>query len=418
VTELEPRARAVAAWTLLAARAVYAFNWYNIGGVLPLVGTHFAIGTVDRGAILASFLVGAAVFQLPAGYLAMRWGSRKTSIVALGVMGAFALASAASPDWIVLMILRFGVGGGAAFFFAPALGLVTSYYPSGRRGFMIGAYNAAFSGGSAVGLFLSALIGPTFGWSIPLALGGILLLVITVVAVLVLPATPDEVRTDLRQLGPASAPVLRSPGLWGVAVGGAGLWGGFYVAAQYFVNYAHSVHLGWSLALAAAAPTVMIAVEIAGGPIGGWFGERSRDMRRSLVVWGIIAGIVLAAVPWFGLEAALAGFAVLGFSAGVTFALLYLLPTYLPVVTGNVVALGLALVNFVQILVGSAIAFGFALVAASFGYEWAWLFAGAAAVVFLPAFRWADPRGRRAEATSATPGQGSRMAPSPAAGDS
>jgi len=91
-------------------------------------------------------------------------------------------------------------------------------------------------------------------------------------------------------------------------------------------------------------------------------------------------------VPWLGLSAALAAFALLGFSDGVTFALLYLLPTTFPEVSGNVVAFGLALENFVQILIGSAIAIAFALIAAAPGYGAAWVFAGFAAVVFLPAF--------------------------------
>jgi MFS transporter, ACDE family, multidrug resistance protein len=388
VTEVGPKGRAAAAWTLLAARAVYAYNWYDIGGVLPLVGERFSIGTVDRGIVLAAFLVGAAIFQLPAGYVSMRWGARRTSIAAVAVMGAFALASAASPNWWVLALLRFGAGGGAAFFFAPALGLVTSYYPSGHRGFMIGAYNAAFSAGSAVGLFFSAVVGPSWGWALPLGLGGGLLLAVSAIAVFSLPPTPEEATTRSKDLWRASTPVLRSRGLWAMALGGSGLWGGYYIAAQYFVNYAHAAHASWSLPLAASAPTVMIAVEIAGGPIGGWLGERSGDMRRSLAAWGIVAGALLLAIPWLGLDAVLAGFALLGFSAGVTFALLYLIPTYLPEAQGNRIALGLALLNFVQILLGSAIALGFALVASSPGYTWAWAFAAAGAVAFLPALLW------------------------------
>ena len=393
---VDPRSRAVATGILLVARVVYAYNWYDIGGVLPLLGTRFGIGTVELGIVLSAFLLGAAVFQLPAGYVAMRWGSRTTSIVALGVMGAFALASAASPNWIVLALLRFGAGGGAAFFFAPALGLVSAYYPSGRRGFVVGTFIAGFSVGSGVGLFASAYLGPTLGWSLPIGLGGALLLGVAFVAVLVLPRTPNETRTPARGLWGASRPVLRSPGLWGVAVGGGGLWGGYYIAAQYFVNFAHAVHPSWSLALAAAAPTVMIAVEVPGGPLGGRFGERSRDMRRALVAWGIVAGILLAAVPFLSLGAEFAAFAVLGFSDGVTFTLLYLIPMYLPEVTGNRVALGLALVNFVQILIGSAIALGFAFVAATTGYVGAWIFAGAATVAFLPALVLANPPERRA----------------------
>ncbi len=391
MSAVDPRGRAVAAGLLMVARAVYAFSWYDVGGILPLIGAHYGIGTVPLGVVLASFLIGAAVFQLPAGYAAMRWGSRATSIMALGLMGVFAVASAASPSWQMLALFRFGVGAGAAFFFAPALGLLTSYYPSGERGFVIGSYNAAFSVGSGIGLFGSAFLGPTFGWAVPLALGGVLLLAVAGVAVLLLPTPPADAPVASRDLARTARPVYRSVPLWAVALGGAGLWGAFYIGAQYFVNFAHAVHPAWSLALAAAVPTVMIALEIPGGPIGGWLGERSREMRRPLAGWGVVAGLVLAVVPLLSLVGAFGAFAVLGFADGASFALMYLLPTYLPEVEGRVLALALALVNFVQILLGSALALGFALVAVTWGYTAAWGFAGVSAVAFLPFLAWARP---------------------------
>ncbi len=392
MSELAPRERAVAAVTLLFARAVYAYTWYDIGGVLPLVGERLQAGTFALGVVLAGFLVGAAVFQLPAGYAAMRFGNRTTSIAALAVMGTFSLASAASPSWEVLTLLRFGAGGGAAFFFAPGMGLVTSYYPAGHRGVMIGGYNSAFSVGSAVGLFASAYLGPTYGWAFPLAIGGVLLLAGAVVSAVLLPATAPPRPGSARELWRASQPALRSRQLWAIALGGSGLWGGFYIAGQYFVSYAHAIHPAWALALAAAAPTLMIVVEVTGGPIGGWLGERSADRRRILLAWGLAAGLLLAAVPFLPLAEVLFAFAVLGFSEGVTFALLYLIPTYLPELAGNLFALGLAFENFVQILLGSALALGFALVASTVGYTYAWLFAGVSTVAFLPAVAYASPR--------------------------
>jgi len=389
---MDPRRRTAVALTLLLARAVYAYNWYDVGGVLPLIGTQFSIGTIPRGIVLASFLAGAATFQLPAGIAAMRWGNRATSLAALGAMGAFALASAASPNWIVLALLRFGAGAGAAFFFAPALGLVTTYYPSGQRGFMIGAYNAAFSVGAGVGLFASAYLGPEVGWAPTIALGGLLLLAVALIALPLVPATPNEPRVPRGEVRRAAGPVVRSRALWALAIGGGGMWGGFYIAAQYFVDFAHSVHPSWSLALAAAAPTVMIAVEVAGGPIGGWFGERSRDMRRPIVLWGIATAAILAVVPFLGLVPGVLVFVPLGFADGVVFALLYLVPVYLPEVQGGVLAFGLALENFVQIMIGAALAFAFALVASGAGYDWAWLFAAASTLAFLPALLWARPQ--------------------------
>ncbi len=114
---------------LFLARTVYAFNWYNIGALATLLEPAFGIGTAEFGIVLGMFLLGAGIFQVPAGFAAMRWGNRTTSLVALVVMGGFTLASAFSPNWIVLAGLRFGAGAGAALFFAPALGLVALVLP-------------------------------------------------------------------------------------------------------------------------------------------------------------------------------------------------------------------------------------------------------------------------------------------------
>ena len=95
------------------------------------MGSALGATTLDLGLVLGAFLAGAGIFQIPAGMAALRWGNRNVALASLALMGVFCLASAFSPNWIVLALLRFGAGAGAAFFFAPALGLVASYYPSG-----------------------------------------------------------------------------------------------------------------------------------------------------------------------------------------------------------------------------------------------------------------------------------------------
>jgi MFS transporter, ACS family, D-galactonate transporter len=335
--------------------------------------------------VLGSFLAGAAVFQLPAGFAALRWGNRIVSIFALVLMGAFSLASAFSPNWIVLAALRFGAGAGAAFFFAPALGLVASYFPVGSRGPVVGLYNAGFSLGSGIGLFAGALLGAAFGWSFALGLGGIGLLVAAVIAPAILPrAGPIPPRRSLRELWSASRPVLRSRDLWALSLSFMGLWAAFYVAAQYFVQYAHFDHAGWALTVAAGLPTLMIAVEILGGPLGGWFGERQVDMRTLLVGFGAAAGVAVVLIPFVGLYALVGIFIALGFLDGATFAVMYLLPTYLPETRGEGLSLGLALLNAIQIFFGSALAVAFAYTAAYAGYADAWVLAGVFGIAPLP----------------------------------
>jgi predicted MFS family arabinose efflux permease len=374
---------------LFLARAVYAFSWYNIGAVLPLVGTGLGIGTVQLGVVLGSFLLGAATFQIPAGLASLRWGSRRVCLAALAVMGVFALASAFSPDWYVLAALRFGAGAGAAFFFAPALGLVATYYPAGTRGPIIGFYNAGFSAGAALGIILGALIGSAYGWQWALAVGGVGLLVGALAASTFLPSIPAPTATrSLSDLLGVAAPVLRSRPLWALALGLTGFWAGFYIVAQYFVEFAAKVHPTWSLAFAASLPTLLILVEIIGGPIGGFLAERGRDMRTILLIFGATAAVAIVLIPFLSLMALLAVFLFLGFADGVVFADLYLIPSYHAEARGEGLALALALINCIQIFAGSALAIAFGFVAATYGYTEAWIFAGVVGILTMPMLIW------------------------------
>jgi predicted MFS family arabinose efflux permease len=367
--------------------------------VLPLVGAGLRIDTAELGIVLGSFLVGAAVFQIPAGLASLRWGSRRVCLGALVVMGAFALASAFSPDWYVLAALRFGTGAGAAFFFAPALGLVSTYYPAGSRGPIIGFYNAGFSVGAAVGILLGAAVGSAFGWPWALAIGGLGLLVAAAGASVFLPETalPTSRRT-VSELLLAATPVLRSRRLWALALAMTGVWAGFYIVAQYFVEFAAAVHPAWSLEFAASLPTLLIVVEIVGGPVGGFLAERHRDMRYILLLFGGASGLAILLIPFLSLGALLVVFVFLGFADGVIFADLYLIPSYYPEATGEGLALAFALINCIQIFAGSALAIAFGFIAAGYGYTDAWVFAGVVGILTLPLLVWV--RGLRDDAAT------------------
>lgn len=357
--------------------------------MLPLVEVGLRASLIDLGIVLAAFLIGAAIFQLPAGFAALRWGSRPVCVAALAIMGTFALASAFSPNWYVLAALRFGTGAGAGLFFSPGLGLVAAYYPSGTRGPIIGLYNAGFSLGAGIGVIVGAIVGVALGWAWALGIGGAFLLVGTLALELLLPrvAPPAAARSG-RELLRAADPVLRSRSIWSLAIALTGAWAAFYIVAQYFVQFASDVHPSWSLTLAAALPTVMILVEILGGPLGGLLSERRRDLRTILIVFGVPSSLVLLAIPFLPLAALVPLFLFLGFGSGVVFADLYLIPTYHSEVQGEGLTLALALINAVQIAAGSALAIAFGYVATSWGYTAAWVFAGVVGVATLPLLIW------------------------------
>ncbi len=392
--QLDRKGRRQAAATLLLARIVYAFNWYNVGAVLPAIGLHLGASTFQLGLVLGAFLLGAGLFQVPAGLAALRWGNRTVSLFALLLMGSFSLASAFAPSWELLAVCRFGAGAGAAFFFAPALGLVTSYYPAGARGPIIGLYNAGFSIGSGAGLFGGALVGAVYGWPFALAIGGVVLLAMAAVAPFGLPrVSSPPPRRPLRQLWDAATPIFASRSIWALSIATSGLWAAFYVAANYFTDFADALHPDWSIALAAGIPTIMILFEVPGGPIGGWLGERATQMRRVLLLWGSVSGVGVLLIPFLPLGGLIVLFGFLGFADGVVFAVLYLIPSYLPESHGESLALGLAFVNSIQIFLGSALAILFGYLAGEVGYAAAWWFAAVIALSPLPLLLWVSGRG-------------------------
>ena len=257
-------------------------------------------------------------------------------------------------------------------------------------------------------------MGELYGWPWALAIGGLGLLVIALVGSRTLPREmARRPPRRFRELWLAAHPVLRSRSLWALALGTSGLWAAYYVAAQYFIEFAHEVHPGWAGLIAALVPVVMIVLEVPGGPIGGWMGERARIVRRLLLGWGLISGAGILAIPLLPLSALLGLFAFLGFADGVVFAVLYLVPSYLPESHGESLALGLATVNSIQIFLGSALAIVFGYLAGTSGYEYAWWFAGAIGLAPLPLLAWVRGRGGDATGFVRSRARGSRAVRAP-----
>jgi len=367
-------------------------NWYNIGAVLPLVSATLSVGPAQLGVVLGAFLLGVGIFQVPAGFAAIRFGARRVSIAGVLVLGIAGVVSALSPDWPTLAVIRFLGGVGAAFFFAPALSLIASYFPPGRRGPVIGLYNGGFSIGGAIGLFGGALLGAAYGWRVSLAVGGIALLAITLITWGVLPREEHEsAPQSTSQLWVRGRGVLRSRSIWALSLGLTGFWGASYIVAQYFVDFGAREHPDWGIGLVASLAATVVIVSFPGGPVGGWIAERGRDRRLLVGALTGIAGALVLAVPFLPLVALAAAIVVLGFVEGMVFAILYLIPAYLPESQGDGLALGVGVVNSIQVILGSGIAVIFGVLVALYGYTVAWEFAGVLTVGVLPLLLFVTP---------------------------
>ncbi|MGH7277960.1 MAG: MFS transporter, partial [Candidatus Rokuibacteriota bacterium] len=112
--------------------------------LLPLWATEFGLSFAQVGLIRTGYNGGMALFQLPAGFLAERFGERRllaggTAVTALGFIAAGAVGGFIS---LLALLVVAGLGSGVQHPLSSSL--VSEAYDTGRRRAALGTYN--FSG--------------------------------------------------------------------------------------------------------------------------------------------------------------------------------------------------------------------------------------------------------------------------------
>jgi MFS transporter, ACS family, glucarate transporter len=136
-----------------------------------------AFGLTDQqmGWIFSSFVAGYALFQIPGGWLADRWGTRAVLTGALvwwSLCTAFTAVVAASPlaDLLgligALMVVRFALGVGEAVALPCFNRAVANWMPADARGVGIGIAIGGIGLGSAITPPIAAWVMVNWGWQI------------------------------------------------------------------------------------------------------------------------------------------------------------------------------------------------------------------------------------------------------------
>ncbi|MGP8076147.1 MAG: MFS transporter [Thermoplasmata archaeon] len=368
---LSPQAAARATWALIALRVGYAYNWFDVGPALPSIGTTFGVGPAQWGLLVAAFLVGAGLLQVPAGLMARRFGARSVSLAGVGLLAVSAAACGAAPSFLALFALRLVAGVGAALFFSPAIGLVGSLYTPGRRGVPVGGFSSAFSAGAALGIVGSALLIPPIGWQLSLVVGGAILGVTALVSLVAVPATVGAAPTT--PVAPRSGlpAALRYRGVWAIGLAFVGFEGATFATGQFVVPWGEAVE-GWTIALAGVVGMMFVLPSIVGGPVGGRIAERHRNHRTQFLLVTLTAAAVLAILPWAGLAVALVIGTVFSFAYGFVYAVMYVLPHFWREVPPEEIPLAIGLFNSIQLAGGAGVSALFGAIVAARSYAVGW----------------------------------------------
>jgi EmrB/QacA subfamily drug resistance transporter len=155
----------------------------SINIALPSIGKEFAMDAVLLGWVTTSYLLSAGMFLIPFGRIADIHGKKKTFLFGFIVYTLSSLFCAIAPSPLFLISFRVLNGIGASMTITTGMAILTSIYPPGERGKVLGINVAAVYSGLSCGPFFGGLLTHYFGWrsifliNIPL---GLLIILLTI----------------------------------------------------------------------------------------------------------------------------------------------------------------------------------------------------------------------------------------------
>jgi ACS family glucarate transporter-like MFS transporter len=155
-------------YILVALLFLHTFNTYLdrvcISAAATDIKRDLAISDQMMGHIFAMFAIGYALFQIPAGWVADKFGPRSALAWIVGVWSVFTCLSGAAFNAASLLIIRFLFGIGEAGAFPGATRALYAWVSARERGIAQGIFHSGARVGAALSLlFLPSLI-LQIGW--------------------------------------------------------------------------------------------------------------------------------------------------------------------------------------------------------------------------------------------------------------
>lgn len=274
----------------------------NVSAVLPEIGKALGLDKAQLGMTQSAFFWTYALFQIPGGMLADRYGVRV--VYTCGFL-LWSLASAATTmvtGLAGLIAVRLLVGTGEAVVTSCSLRYISEHFQEKERGSAVGIYMSGTKIGPAIGIPVAAYLALMFGWRpmfMILGLGTLLWLVPWLLWV-----RKDDPAARPRNVGSQYAALwtaLKSPLMWGI-IGGTYCYMYFvYYCMTWMPTYFREKHgmsiekMSW-FSFVAFGGMALVAV------VAGWAADRFIARGHDAVKvrkWFTIAGFAAAATQTF-----------------------------------------------------------------------------------------------------------------------
>jgi MFS transporter, ACS family, glucarate transporter len=235
---------------LFVLSAVAFLDRANLSVAGLRLAVDYRLTDVQFGLLSTVFLLGYAVFQTPAGWLADKWGPR--SVLAAGVVwwGIFTALTAAVPTQlqnplVLLLLVRFLLGAGEAVMYPSATQFIARWIPTNERGLANGLIFAGVGVGSAASPPLITYIMIQHGWRYSFWICALVGLVAGVIWYLACRDTPDQHPL----VSPSELAIIHSGLTLGRPTPAAGAGGLSSPAATQTASVTEKVAVPWGIIL-------------------------------------------------------------------------------------------------------------------------------------------------------------------------
>lgn len=331
--------RAWLVFCIFLLSAIAFLDRTNITIAGPQISREFGLGNVRLGWVISAFLVGYAVSQVLAGWIAVRLGPRRALALAVLWWAAFTLGTVlVSPRWQgalwVLIAVRFALGVGEAIMYPASNQFVAQWIPARERGRVNGVIFAGIGVGAGLTPPLLAAIIAGYGWRAAFWFSAAVGVVAGVAWYVIARDTPEEhplvsaeERREIRA-GLAAIPAMRGIVPWGAILGSRTLL--LLTFACFCFGYIAWIFLGWfylymaqahgvdlrTSALYTMIPFIAITIFcLAGGVLGDWMASRY-GLRAGRCGPGFFSLLVAAGLLIAGSRVGSAGAAAVTLAAG------------------------------------------------------------------------------------------------------
>lgn len=377
----------IATLSLLLARVVYTINWFNIASIFYLVASDFKEDISMLGILSASFLVGVGLFQVPAGIIAAKYGSRKIAIYGIMIASTAALVTGLASSTSQVFLLRFIIGIGMACFFGPSVILISKYLGKESEGLGIGLLNSAHALGGIIGLFGWVILAEHIGWRASLILSGGLGISTAIILKSTLLRSVDEISNGFKIKVSHVFATLFNKSLIILGITLLGFQAGSSMILTFSVFYFVD-HLKINSIDAGLIASLSLIVALASSPFFGRLYDKVRNARKLLLISGIISALGLVGFATDSLYAITASIIITGFFLSAGFVIIYANAKEINKVQPQYQTLAVSFVNGVSLFGVFWVPVFFSRIVSNSGYEIAWLLSAMVIILLvLPVIR-------------------------------